>query len=361
MPVDLVPLPCTKNLSMAIVDMEKNNNLGEVVLRKKIIIEDSLEFGKLTATKHANGRDWWLITQKNHKNLYYKVLLTPQGATIHDKQIIGNDFFPSAGQTVFSPDGKYYINFDIDNDSISPNTMIFDFDRCTGQLSNTRTINYPNMGNWSGGIAVSPNSHFLYVSLFNKLYQYDLRAKDILTSEKIVGEYDGFVYDSVFKTRFHTCQLAPNGKIYIRSSGAAPYMHVINHPDLEGKACNFVQRGLKLPFVNTFSVPNHPNYRLGVLKGSPCDTLNKIATQDIDNQSTIKIYPNPAQDILNVQFSEQTTASIVLRSTEGKELRKINTNSDTQLDISDLYNGLIFVEIWIENRRVATKKVVIMN
>jgi hypothetical protein len=188
MPVDLVPLPCARNLSMAIVDMVKNNNIGEVILRKKIITEDSLELGKLTATKHANGRDWWLISQKDRTNIYYKALLTPNGTTIHDKQVIGNDFFSDAGQTVFSPDGKHYINFNliIDSTVTSPHIMIFEFDRCTGNLSNPRSIEYPFSQGWSGGIAISPNSRYLYVSYFTKLYQYDLWAKDIKSTEKIV-------------------------------------------------------------------------------------------------------------------------------------------------------------------------------
>ena len=52
-----------------------------------------------------------------------------------------------------------------------------------------------------------------------------------------------------------------------------PFMHVIHEPDEAGIACVPVTTDIKLPTANTFSVPNHPNYRLGPLDGSACDTL----------------------------------------------------------------------------------------
>ncbi|HMX40726.1 MAG TPA: PKD domain-containing protein, partial [Saprospiraceae bacterium] len=51
------------------------------------------------------------------------------------------------------------------------------------------------------------------------------------------------------------------------------YLHVIDQPDEAGTACGFRQQGIELPTVNQSSIPNFPNYRLGPLDGSPCDTL----------------------------------------------------------------------------------------
>jgi PKD repeat protein len=51
------------------------------------------------------------------------------------------------------------------------------------------------------------------------------------------------------------------------------YLHVINEPDSLGLACEVCQHCVELPSVNSFSMPNFPNYRLGHLEGSPCDTL----------------------------------------------------------------------------------------
>ena len=43
------------------------------------------------------------------------------------------------------------------------------------------------------------------------------------------------------------------------------------------------QRGVEFPRNNDWSVPNHPNYRLKALVGSPCDTLRPIAAFSIDS------------------------------------------------------------------------------
>ena len=50
-------------------------------------------------------------------------------------------------------------------------------------------------------------------------------------------------------------------------------MHVIHNPDAPFPDCRIEQRGVVLPTFNAGSVPNYPNYRLGPIDGSPCDTL----------------------------------------------------------------------------------------
>ena len=50
-------------------------------------------------------------------------------------------------------------------------------------------------------------------------------------------------------------------------------MHVINTPNQPGLASHLAQHSINLPNLNDKSIPNFPNYRLGPLDGSPCDTL----------------------------------------------------------------------------------------
>ncbi len=350
------------NLSYAIVDMDKNNNLGEVTMRKKIIVNDTLEYGKLAAIKHANGRDWWLIQQELYKNIYCKILLNPKGAKLYDKQKIGNDVTATLGQAVFSPDGKYYINCDIDTEKPSPNITVFNFDRCTGLLSNPRAICYDDHSFWSGGAAVSPNSRYLYISLDFKLFQYDLWADDLAASEKLIAEYDGYIHEGKYNTRFHMAQLAPNGKIYISCKGAVPFLHVINQPNLRGDSCKFVQRGQVLPRVNAWSVPNLPNYKLGALKGSPCDTLHGVGVQDIDNQKNIHIYPNPTSDNITIHCESTRDYNLIIRSITGQILKKdVVANGNAMINVNDLQNGIIICELWTENQCVAKEKIIIIH
>jgi hypothetical protein len=93
-------------------------------------------------------------------------------------------------------------------------------------------------------------------------------------------------------------QLAPDGKIYIstfNSNGQHPFLNVINNPDSIGIGCNFEIAGLPLPLTDTNSgIPNFPNYDLGALLGSPCDTLfNSSETPALAfNILDLKILPN---------------------------------------------------------------------
>lgn len=49
-------VPGVNSLLYSVIDMTKEDGKGEVVLKNKRFINDDLEFGKLTATRHANDR-----------------------------------------------------------------------------------------------------------------------------------------------------------------------------------------------------------------------------------------------------------------------------------------------------------------
>ena len=51
----------------SVIDMMQNGGLGKVILKKEPLIIDTLEFGKIVATKHANGRDWWIVLNESHQ------------------------------------------------------------------------------------------------------------------------------------------------------------------------------------------------------------------------------------------------------------------------------------------------------
>lgn len=70
---------CTLYLYYSIIDMSLDSGLGAVTQKNVILLNDSLTAGRLTACKHANGRDWWLVTHQNNTNRYYKFLITPFG------------------------------------------------------------------------------------------------------------------------------------------------------------------------------------------------------------------------------------------------------------------------------------------
>ncbi|MBX2927109.1 MAG: PKD domain-containing protein [Saprospiraceae bacterium] len=268
----------SSNVYFAVVNMNKNNGLGTVTKKNEILISDALNMGKLTAVKHSNGRDWWVLSRRYDTNQYYKIMLTPGGFNVSNVQVIGSAIpSQSIGQAVFSPDGTKHASVHLTGGAGDPiYVSIFDFDRCSGELSNPVQFTYADTA-WCGGIAISPNSRFLYVSSFRYVYQYDLHAADIEASRITVAEWDGF-HDPLhpaLATTFYLAQLGPDGKIYINSNTSTRYLHVINHPDSLGLACDVCQHCVELPTFNSFSLPNFPNYRLHHLEGSPCDTLRQ--------------------------------------------------------------------------------------
>lgn len=257
-------------LYYSIIDMEANNGLGQVIEKNQSLILDTLQSGKLTATKHGNGRDWWLLINKSSTNNFHTILINPSGISISGIQSTGLPIENGLGQAVFSPNGNYFVKFNTIDLFTGQFIEIYNFDRCRGLLSNHRRIQYDEDAS-SGGVAISPNSRFLYVSSYKQIYQFDLWATDIESSKIKVAEYDGF--QSPFGSKFFLAQLAPDGKIYINCPNSENVLHVIHNPNEPGLDCNVEQHGIELPTVNGFSLPNYPNYRLGPIDGSPCDTL----------------------------------------------------------------------------------------
>lgn len=275
-----------------IINTFAENGLGKVLEKNIPLIHDTLCFGKLTATKHANGRDWWIIVPKYNKPTYFIYLLTPQGVDTFPPQTIGNPTFSNEGQATFSPDGTHYVRLNNLGYEYGAWMDICDFDRCTGKLSNYQGF-YKIVGG-SAGVSISPNSHFLYFSRGITVHQYDLWASDVEASEILVATYDGFA--NPLPTNFWMSQLALDGKIYVGSNSSVKNYHVIQHPDRLGLACDFEQHAIDLPTIASRSIPTFPYYRLGPLDGSSCDTLG------INNLPIADFRIDRTPDTLSIEF-----------------------------------------------------------
>jgi hypothetical protein len=285
-------------LYYTLIDMTGDNGKGEVVEKGVPIIEDTLVTQGLTATRHANGRDWWLLLPERNSNRFYRVLLDPDGVHLMESQELGSYLeTDDAAQAVFSPDGTWYVrNYILVPGDHKNYIDLYRFDRCTGLLSDHQRILCGQGFNLGGGAVFSPDSRFLYVGHFLYVYRYDLWADEIIASKDTVAIWDGFAEQGIFSTTFFTGQLAPDGKIYFGCASGASYFHLIHNPNGEGDECRFEQRGLKLT-ANVSPPPNFPNYRLGPIDGSPCDTLG------INNLPLAAFnYYADSSDLLSINF-----------------------------------------------------------
>jgi len=283
----------------SLIDMNENNGKGAVIERKVPLPLDSLAYGQLTATKHANGRDWWILTRKWNSDTLYSILLSPVGVFVNDTQVAEQPIQNGLGQAVFSPDGSKYLVYNGISVQEGEYMDVFDFDRCSGLLSNQRQKKFVFPTAKAGGIAVSADSRYAYLSSHERIFQFDLSNAQIYDTEVLVAEYDGFL--APFPTTFYLAQLGPDGRIYISASNGTRYLHVIEHPERAGVACSVNQHSLLLPTHNAASMPNIPNFRLGPLDGSPCDTLG------LDNWPVADFRPD--QDTLNPLYFEFTDLS----------------------------------------------------
>ncbi len=254
----------------SVIDMSLSGGLGAVIQKNIVLLSDTLTPGAITACKHANGRDWWMVFHKSKGRRYYKFLLTPSGLQGPFAQDIGYSIAPNdwIWQSCFSPDGSKFVSV-MARDTFD----VMDFDRCAGLFSNSISVYLPD-SQGARGTAISPNSQMLYISSTNFLYQYNLSASSLDSSKTLLDRFDGYSDPTQLGlTFYYLAQLANDGKIYINTGNTTRLMSVINNPNSLGIACNLHQHGLVLPSINGFTIPNFPNYFLAEEPGSVCDSL----------------------------------------------------------------------------------------
>jgi hypothetical protein len=66
-------------LTYCIVDMNENNGKGKVISKMNYLLEYAdLSASQMSAVRHANGRDWWLVKPHNKKHLFYTFFSHPR-------------------------------------------------------------------------------------------------------------------------------------------------------------------------------------------------------------------------------------------------------------------------------------------
>jgi hypothetical protein len=300
-------------MTYSVVDMKENNGKGKVISKMNYLIEDdSLSICQMSATRHANGRDWWLLKPHLYRHKFYVFLVTPEGIERQADQEFDSPMFANGvnGQSNFSPDGSLYVMTSEFNNNI---TQINYFDRCTGKMSKYKTIPWVydsiiQMYRVVGVSCFSSNNKYVYLINNLSILQHNLE-----TGEQIELNIDGKLFENGNNLAYN----APDGRIYIGNwIKVYSAMSYIEFPDKKGADAHFCRMCYQTKNINTASPPNMPNYRLGALVGSACDTLNLVPP--VDTLYTIKIYPVPASDILYIELPTKTQrVSMVVYNTLG--------------------------------------------
>lgn len=348
-------------LYYSVVDMNLQNGKGEVTQKRVQINTGVFMDGKLTACQHANGRDWWLVQRGYNNNRYFIYLITPDSISLIREQFIGavSQEPDAVGQSAFSPDGSRYATLT----GKSP-LIILDFDRCEGIFSNPVKVNIPKVtfmfygqqqivGAGGDGLCFSPNNRYIYVNSLYVLRQYDLLSNPIDSSAQVI-----FFWTDTNEQlgQFNQMHLAPDGKIYVAPYQGFTYaLNVVNNPDSAGLSCDFVKWGLSLPTNDAHAIPNMVHFRTGPLVGSSCDTITSVATTPSGVGGQVRIYPNPANDLVEIdllnynQYHPQQ--QFYLYDMQGRLVKQVALPYlSAQLKINDLPAGVYHWKIAVKEQ-----------
>lgn len=337
-------------LHYTIVDMNAENGLGRVIRKNEHLLSTEFDDG-ITAVRHGNGRDWWMVAPAEG-DTYYLFLLSPSGIEGPFERHGG--YPPQAlarksSQAVFSPDGTRYARIS------GWDVLQMEFDRCSGEFFCPKILemhpSYPNVG---GGVAYSPDSRWLYISFSTELYQVSSGAiRRGGAIPKLIGVYDGFW--NFFATTFYCMQLAPDNKIYVSCTNGVRSMHRINAPNEAGEACDFQQHSIHFSAPAEIGISHFPVYRLYDQPHSICDTLGIDAPSGREAapgwvpQKGVTVYPNPATDYIYLAVSPCDFGRLRIVNAEGQlfyEIEDWNGPQGIELSVQTWPSGMYFIQLY---------------
>ncbi len=230
----------TSSLYYHIVDMSKNNGLGEVIEKNKFLYKKIKV--DLVVARHANNKDFWLISHEfmtnkfkvfliNEKGLQKNPIETEMGMKFYDESNIYAHTVRDFKQNTMAISQNFQkIAF---YDKTHKKIQVFDFDNENGKITKFVTISieeHLKLG-WGMNLEFSPDGTKLYV-LCNRylmrvnekeiqkeasatIFQYNLLENDIEKTKKSKGFYhNNPTINRKEDVPIGDFRIAPNGKMY---------------------------------------------------------------------------------------------------------------------------------------------------
>jgi hypothetical protein len=250
----------------------------------------------------------------------------------------------------FTQDGTKFIHFT----GLGPKwAQRYDFDRCTGTLSNPQETDLTGLFREQDpcNFTISPDGSKFYAVRLNYNdstylagnYQFDFNTS-VLT--QLNDNYSGLSF------------LTPNYKEVLFFTRMNPntitdlYFSSYSNPDAAGFNSDiqmFKYELLKFPYM--LYAPNLVNYRLGSLLGSECDPLitNSLLVQK-GLKASVDVFPNPSNRLLNIRINSviDSNHEIHILNAMGKVVFSSHMAENTlQINLEEvqLNAGIYWVEI----------------
>ncbi|MBI1191825.1 MAG: hypothetical protein GC205_01435 [Bacteroidetes bacterium] len=344
------------------IDRQLDGGLGGILDEfKNVLVWDWPVFEQLSAVKHANGRDWWLIVRRaTAGNDEFQIgLLTKNGILNMGSQSTG---FRGgiAGELVSSKSGSK-LALTTTNDvcfPLPPTIGLYDFDRCSGIIDFIDTIRTRECYVTSYGLAFSESEQMLYYSTNNRISLYQINTLHEELSDTLIFSLSGSSYflhaggQLQFSNNSNDIYMAMAGPDFGTGVGGVIYhLAVIREPELTGRACDLDTFGLYLNGRqnSTLSLPNFPNYDLGPLVGSPCDTLTPQDTTQtgIFNHPTPRkdwsVFPTTSSGLYTLQSDQ--AGWLMVHDLYGREVIRLWHKQTTPFDLTAQPAGLYLVHL----------------
>ena len=286
----------------SIIDLGRNGGKGEIIEINNFLYGPSTE--QITAVRHGNGIDIWIITHRENSNVFEVFLLTKDG--VNKQEVISS----SAGTKYSTYDGIGYLKSNLQgnllanagfNDKI---IEILKFDNLTGKINLLVNINLEQEVNeYIGkpyGVEFSPDNTKLYTSSSCSSFLAQLDITD-LNTEYILKNIH---YISKLESSYGGLQIAPNGKIYVVSNFTK--LCVINNPNKKGDSCDFSITDKKFNSNNRhFGLPNSvaeiTDFSIKIMSNIVCEgddlILNVIPAPDYTSNKYYWTLPDGSEFI----------------------------------------------------------------
>jgi hypothetical protein len=308
----------------SIVDICLDGGLGDVIQgQKNVLILDTVA-EKLTAVRHSNGVDYWIIVHKYYSRDFYAYRLSSTGiidtviSTVGSRHPLPSNPNITAyaiGCMKASPNGQKLCCVSTNGQCLAE---YFDFNKSTGIVSNWVNIQTNTIYNYYG-VAFSPDNSKLYIAGdlndYN-IYQYNLNAGSG-NADSVMASRTGIAIQNY---NYFGLQLATNGKIYASRGYPNQFLSVINSPNNLGLSCNYIDTAVYLSGKKTsYGLPNFIDSYDYSNTQYDCPAF----VEEIFCVNSVSIYPNPLNSNSQLTFTHSPLnhpADIIINNIDGREV-----------------------------------------
>ncbi len=251
-------------LYYSIIDMAGNSGEGVAEVKNQPIFKDKINW--VTAVKHENKKDYWLVMYALTDTFYSfhvsaagignKVRSVINNSTVQTHRVFnGSTLRPSFdGKTLVNAFYTHFINqqnwhiYDLSYSSASA----YDFDNTTGKVTNKRILIENKVFNVNtldtsirnfADAAFSPNESMIYIcNGTGDIGNINDKRTNLFQVERFALNPAKTATVIPYPYPITSIQTAPDGHIYISSKRR---FDIIKYPDRKGKACTIVPEYVK--------------------------------------------------------------------------------------------------------------------